>query len=84
VEFGERLDTPNEFHGRSALVDYYAQLAEVFGDLEREIDELIDIGDWTIAVGHWVGKADRAASRSRDRKRPTPVAGGTGRSSSTS
>jgi hypothetical protein len=45
VEFGGRLDTPNVFHGRMALVDYYAQIAEIFGGLVREIDELIDIGD---------------------------------------
>jgi ketosteroid isomerase-like protein len=56
VEFGDRLDAPNVFHGRRALIDYYAQIADVFEDLVREIDELVDAGDWTIVVGRWVGK----------------------------
>jgi ketosteroid isomerase-like protein len=56
VEFGDRLDAPNVFHGREALIDYYAQFADVFEDFEREIDEFVDAGDWTIVVGRWVGK----------------------------
>jgi ketosteroid isomerase-like protein len=56
VEFREPLDTPRVFHGREALIDYYAQFAEIFEGWVREIDELVDAGDWTIDVGHWVGK----------------------------
>jgi ketosteroid isomerase-like protein len=55
VEFGDRLDAPNVFYGRKALIDYYSQLADVFEDFERETDEWVDAGDWTISVGHWVG-----------------------------
>jgi ketosteroid isomerase-like protein len=83
VEFGDRLDTANVFHGRKALVDYYAQIADVFEGLVREIDELVDSGDWTIVVGHWVGKGQSSGVRSRDRELPTPLDGGRGRSSST-
>jgi ketosteroid isomerase-like protein len=56
VEFGDRLDAPKVFHGRKALIDYYVQIADVFEDLVREVDEYVDVGDWTIQVGHWVGK----------------------------
>jgi ketosteroid isomerase-like protein len=62
VEFGDRLDTANVFHGRKALVDYYAQIADVFEGLVREIDELVDSGDWTIVVGHWVERANQVVS----------------------
>jgi ketosteroid isomerase-like protein len=56
VEFGDRLDAPNVFHGPKALIDYYSQLADVLEDFERETDEWVDAGDWTISVGRWVGK----------------------------
>jgi ketosteroid isomerase-like protein len=56
VEFGDRLDSPNVFHGRKALIDYYAQFAEMLEGFVREVDEFVDAGDWTISVGRWVGK----------------------------
>jgi ketosteroid isomerase-like protein len=56
VDFGDRLDTPNVFHGRKALSDNYEQTADVLAGLVREIDEWVDAGDWVIAVGRWVGR----------------------------
>jgi ketosteroid isomerase-like protein len=56
VEFGDRLDAPKVFHGRKALIDYYAQFADVFEDFEREVEEFVDAGEWVIVVGRWVGK----------------------------
>jgi ketosteroid isomerase-like protein len=55
VEFGDRVDTPNLFHGRDAWLDYYGHAAEVFENYERQIDEWVDIGEWVIAVGRWLG-----------------------------
>jgi hypothetical protein len=53
---GLRLDTPNVFHGRKALIDNYDQTADVLAGLVREIDEWVDAGDWVITVGRWVGR----------------------------
>ena len=56
IEFGDRVDTPNVFHGRTEWLGYYGQAGEVFDDYVREIDEWVDAGDWVIAVGRWTGK----------------------------
>ena len=57
TDFGVSLDTPNVVHGRNALLDVYRQVAAVFDDYWREVDEYVEVGDWVIAVGRWVGKA---------------------------
>jgi ketosteroid isomerase-like protein len=56
IELGDRVDTPNVFHGRKAWFGYYGQAAEVFDDYVREVDEWVEAGDWVIAVGRWIGK----------------------------
>ncbi len=56
TDFGASVDTPNVVHGRNALLDVYRQVAAVFDDYWREVDEYVEVGDWVIAVGRWVGK----------------------------
>ena len=55
MDFGVSLDTPSVVHGRTALLDVYRQVAEVLDDYYREVDEYVEVGDWVIAVGRWVG-----------------------------
>ena len=55
TDFGVSLDIPNVVHGRTALLDAYRQVAEVLDDYYREVDEYVEVGDWVIAVGRWVG-----------------------------
>ena len=81
TDFGVSVDTPNVVHGRNALLDVYRQVAAVFDDYWREVDEYVEVGDWVIAVGRWGEEARPVESPWRG-KEPTPVAGGRGRSSS--
>ena len=55
TDFGDSVDTPNVVHGRNALFDAVRQVAEVLDDYWREVDEYVEVGDWVIAVGRWVG-----------------------------
>jgi uncharacterized protein len=55
TDFGDSLDTPNVVHGRNAVLDAYRQVSAVFDDYWREVDEYVEVGDWVIAVGRWVG-----------------------------
>ena len=55
TDFGDSVDTPNVVHGRNALLDAVRQVAEVLDDYWREVDEYVEVGDWVIAVGRWVG-----------------------------
>jgi ketosteroid isomerase-like protein len=54
--FDAPFDAAQVRHGRQGLFEAYAQLAEIFEGLRREVDEYIDAGDWVIAVGRWVGE----------------------------
>src|SRR4029453_11247819 len=54
--FDAPFDAAQVRHGRQGLFEAYAQLAEIFEGLRREVGEYIDAGDWVIAVGRWVGE----------------------------
>ena len=55
TDFGDSVDTPSVVHGRDALHDAYRQVAEILDDYYREVHEYVEVGDWVIAVGRWVG-----------------------------
>jgi ketosteroid isomerase-like protein len=51
------LDTPAVIRGREAMMDALAQFTDAFDDFHRELDEYVDVGEWVIGVGRWVGTA---------------------------
>ena len=81
TDFGDSLDTPNVVHGRNALLDVYRQVAAVLDDYCREVDEYVEVGDWVIAVGRWVGTG-QASGVPVEWQGTNAVAGTKGRSSS--
>src|SRR6476646_10810813 len=49
-------DTPELIRGISALRANWATWEEVFDDLSAEVEEYVDLGDYVLAVTHWLGK----------------------------
>ena len=49
-------DQPCVFRGHEAALGYWSTFTDAFADVHREVDELVDGGDWVVSVGHWVGR----------------------------
>jgi ketosteroid isomerase-like protein len=50
-------DWPALVRGRDALWEHFRVASDVFEDFHRENDEYVEMGDWVIVVGRWIGTA---------------------------
>ena len=62
-DLGAPLDAAGVHRGRDGLLSYYARFAQEFDDLDREVEEWVEEGDWVIAVGRWVGTGKESGAR---------------------
>jgi ketosteroid isomerase-like protein len=60
-------DQPDVFHGHEAALQYWAATADIFDDYHREVDELVDAGDWVVSVGHWIGRGKASGAEVKGR-----------------
>jgi ketosteroid isomerase-like protein len=49
-------DQPGLFRGHEAALGYWSAFTDAFADVHREVEELVDAGEWVVSVGHWVGR----------------------------
>ena len=49
-------DQPAVFRGPEAALEYWSAFTDAFADIHREVEELVDAGEWIVSVGHWVGR----------------------------
>jgi ketosteroid isomerase-like protein len=49
-------DQPGLFRGHEASLEYWSAFTDAFADVHREVEELVDAGEWVVSVGHWVGR----------------------------
>jgi ketosteroid isomerase-like protein len=49
-------DQPNLFRGYEAALTYWSTFTDAFADVHREVEELVDAGEWVVSVGHWLGR----------------------------
>ena len=50
-------DWPALIRGREAVWEHLTLAGEIFDDFHREHDEYVQMGDWLIVVGRWIGTA---------------------------
>jgi ketosteroid isomerase-like protein len=56
-------DQPDVFRGHEAALGYWSTFTDAFADVHREVDELVDAGDWVVSVGHWIGRGKTSGAR---------------------
>jgi ketosteroid isomerase-like protein len=49
-------DQPHLFRGHEAALEYWSAFTDAFADVHREVEDLVDAGEWVISLGHWVGR----------------------------
>jgi ketosteroid isomerase-like protein len=60
-------DQPDVFQGREAALKYWSAFTDVFADVHREVEELVEAGDWVVSVGHWIGRGKESGAEVRGR-----------------
>jgi ketosteroid isomerase-like protein len=50
-------DWPALIRGREALWDHLSLAGDIFEGFRRENDEYVEMGEWLIVVGRWIGTA---------------------------
>jgi ketosteroid isomerase-like protein len=61
-------DQPSLFRGYEAALRYWSTFTDAFADVHREVEELVDAGDWVVSVGHWVGRGKVSGARVEGRR----------------
>jgi ketosteroid isomerase-like protein len=48
-------DWPSVIRGRQAVWEHLTTASDIFEDFRRENDEYVEMGEWLVVVGRWLG-----------------------------